>query len=66
MIGKLLTENSFMLLILMKTVRHVKNVIEKNLRLPVFIDFKTRTTIKLKKLKLFGTCLFGVPIMALS
>ena len=42
----------------MKTVRHVKNVVEKNLKLAVFIDFRTRTTI--------GTYLFGVPIMALS
>ena len=47
-----------MLLILMKTVRYGENVVEKNLKLPVFIDFTTKTTIE--------TCLFGVPIMALS
>ena len=42
----------------MKTVRHAKNIIEKNLRCHVFIECITKNTI--------GTCLFCVPIMALS
>ena len=54
--GQLLTENSFPLLIFLKTVHHVKNI-QKKLKWPAFTDFMTITTI--------GTGLFCVPIMAI-